>query len=126
MVWETGLKIQLPPGVFFAYPSSLFYHFNHNLKGKPASSLSKTSKCSLLLDAEVVCTNGEVPTKDNCRPLSWKDDHFRGSCVWFNQATMFQSAEVGVDTLKHAKELGLNTTCDNDVLRNQGIDFLSP
>ncbi|OSD06260.1 hypothetical protein PYCCODRAFT_1422577 [Trametes coccinea BRFM310] len=32
VVWEAKIIIQIPPGVFVAYPSSLFYHFNYDCK----------------------------------------------------------------------------------------------
>jgi hypothetical protein len=32
--------------------------------------------------------------------------------VWFNQATMFQTAELGFDTIKQAEEAGVSAQCD--------------
>ncbi|KAG2337864.1 hypothetical protein BDR05DRAFT_838057, partial [Suillus weaverae] len=58
VIWEAGLVIEMPPGVFVMYPSSLFFHFNVDIYGGDG----------------------------------------RGSCVWFNQASMFQTAELGFAT----------------------------
>ena len=33
--------------------------------------------------------------------------------MWFNQASMFQTAEIGEDTIKEAQAKGKNTVCDN-------------
>ncbi|EIM79212.1 uncharacterized protein STEHIDRAFT_116684 [Stereum hirsutum FP-91666 SS1] len=90
VIWEAGVIIEIPAGVFVAYPSSLFYHFNW--------------------DIEVVTTeDGSRPTRENSQPLDGTDG--RGSAVWFNQATMFQSAETGYDTMVQAKAAGADTTC---------------
>ncbi|KIY60753.1 hypothetical protein CYLTODRAFT_495533, partial [Cylindrobasidium torrendii FP15055 ss-10] len=32
VIWEANIMIELPAGVFLAYPSSLFYHFNINIE----------------------------------------------------------------------------------------------
>lgn len=31
VIWEAAIIIEIPPGVFVAYPSSLFYHFNFDV-----------------------------------------------------------------------------------------------
>lgn len=31
VIWEAGVIIEIPAGVFVAYPSSLFYHFNWDI-----------------------------------------------------------------------------------------------
>lgn len=31
VIWEAGVIIEIPAGVFIAYPSSLFYHFNWDI-----------------------------------------------------------------------------------------------
>ncbi|KAF8992458.1 hypothetical protein BDZ89DRAFT_1151085 [Hymenopellis radicata] len=99
VIWEAGICVELPPGVFLLYPSSLFFHFNVDLK-----------------DVEIVATaNGEVPTRENSYALSdpiprrpevseedWAEGNGRGSVVWFNQASMFQTSETGFETLKKA------------------------
>lgn len=64
--------------------------------------------------------DGAFPTPENSRPLDshspddgWAAAEGRGSCVWFNQASMFQTAEIGEDTIKEAQAKGKNTVCDN-------------
>jgi hypothetical protein len=32
VIWEAGIIIELPPGVFLMYPSSLFFHFNIDME----------------------------------------------------------------------------------------------
>ncbi|KAJ3860187.1 hypothetical protein EV359DRAFT_49625, partial [Lentinula novae-zelandiae] len=34
VIWEAGIALELPPGVFLFYPSSLFLHFNIDLNRK--------------------------------------------------------------------------------------------
>lgn len=34
VIWEAGIAIEIPPGVFVFYPSSLFLHFNIDLSCK--------------------------------------------------------------------------------------------
>lgn len=59
------------------------------------------------LDIKFVTTEGdELPTPENSKPIQDGDDDGRGSVVWFNMATMFQSSESGADTLKEARERG--------------------
>lgn len=41
-----------------------------------------------------------------------EDGHGRGSMVWFNQASLFQSAETGFMTLTDAKAAGHSGTTD--------------
>ncbi|KAE9393022.1 hypothetical protein BT96DRAFT_999823 [Gymnopus androsaceus JB14] len=117
VIWEAGLAFELPPGVFALYPSSLFLHFNVDL-------------CHLPI---VTTPNGERPTKENSTPLyfcdheshdddeAWQRADGRGSMVWFNQASMVQTSELGVSTLKLAKELGMETTCDASVWMKKDI-----
>ncbi|PBK98511.1 hypothetical protein ARMGADRAFT_1026501 [Armillaria gallica] len=64
---------------------------------------------------EVVTTpDGEVPNAKNSHPLynQWDEGEERGSCVWFNQATMFQSSELGIATMKKAREDGREVDID--------------
>ena len=68
-------------------------------------------------DVEFVRTRGQLPDKDNSSPLDGADG--RGSCVWFNQASMFQFAELG-GTVKEAIKEGLPTTCNALDLLEQG------
>ncbi|KAJ3861722.1 hypothetical protein EV359DRAFT_66246 [Lentinula novae-zelandiae] len=68
--------------------------------------------------------NGEKPTSDNSTPLyscnchshdqnsPWARAEGRGSMVWFNQVSMFQTSELGINTLREAREAGMETNCD--------------
>ncbi|KAI0691741.1 hypothetical protein C8Q76DRAFT_698506 [Earliella scabrosa] len=94
VLWEAGLVIELRPGCLLFYPSSLFTHFNVNIED-----------CSV-----VTTSDGAVPTPENSSPVNGVQG--RGSVVFFNQATMFQLAELGC-TVKEAKKLGIKSTCDN-------------
>ncbi|KAF9056956.1 hypothetical protein BDP27DRAFT_1163326, partial [Rhodocollybia butyracea] len=38
VIWEAGIALELPPGVFVLYPSSLFLHFNIDLSREHAPS----------------------------------------------------------------------------------------
>lgn len=42
VIWEAGICLELPPGVFLLYPSSLFFHFNvdRTLRVSPSGCLS--------------------------------------------------------------------------------------
>ncbi|KAI0694477.1 hypothetical protein C8T65DRAFT_698961 [Cerioporus squamosus] len=94
VLWEARLIIELPVGVLILYPSSLFIHFNIDL-----STL------------HVVTTqDGSLPTPANSTPL--QNVEGRGSIVMFNQASMFQLAELGC-TVKEAQQAGKTSTCDN-------------
>ncbi|KAF8335643.1 hypothetical protein F5887DRAFT_921052 [Amanita rubescens] len=76
----------------------------------------------VLVDIEkhiVVTNNGEYPTPDNSVPLN--DGTGRGSAVWFNQASMFQTAELGVSTIAEAKRFGMDATCDAKGLIDNGL-----
>jgi hypothetical protein len=33
VIWEAGIIVEMPPGVFVMYPSSLFFHFNVDMCG---------------------------------------------------------------------------------------------
>ncbi|KAG2139779.1 hypothetical protein DEU56DRAFT_755527 [Suillus clintonianus] len=65
-----------------------------------------------------MCTNGALPTEENSSCLDGGDG--RGSCVWFNQATMFQSAELGFATVADAQKAGAPCTSDASLLIHQG------
>ncbi|KAK1230497.1 hypothetical protein PQX77_006425 [Marasmius sp. AFHP31] len=111
VIWEAGIALELPMGVFVLYPSSLFLHFNVDIA-----------------NLEIVVTkDGRRPTKDNSQPLDclcgkramehdqdWQESKGRGSMVWFNQATMFQTTELGFDTVQQARDAGAQTTCQTD------------
>ncbi|KAJ3806128.1 hypothetical protein F5876DRAFT_50597 [Lentinula aff. lateritia] len=77
------------------------------------------------LELPVVTTvNGEKPSKQNSNPLyfcgcdshegnqGWAEADGRGSMVWFNQASMFQTSETGFNNLKEAREAGADDKCD--------------
>lgn len=91
----------------FVYPSSLFYHFNIDINGWWFDLSTNNLTHYYLLDIKFVTTEGDaLPTPENCRPIQDGDDDGRGSVVWFNMATMFQSSESGADTLKEVRERG--------------------
>lgn len=78
VLWEAGMAIQLPPWVMAAYPSSLFSCYNIDV-----------------CDIKFVTTDGdERPTPENSTPLEPGDHKGRGSLIFFNQATMYQSSET--------------------------------
>ncbi|KAL0064995.1 hypothetical protein AAF712_007986 [Marasmius tenuissimus] len=117
VIWEAGVALELPMGVFVLYPSSLFLHFNVDLS-----------------NLNFVVTDGERPTKGNSRPLEclcrnsqadhgedWEKAHGRGSMVWFNQASMFQTTELGYNTIAQASAAGAQTTCDAEEWLGSGI-----
>jgi hypothetical protein len=67
----------------------------------------------------VTTEDGSVPTKETARPLgvneaAWTRGDGRGSMVWFNQASMFQTAELGIPTVKEVIQQGLDATSDVD------------
>ncbi|KAJ3927749.1 MAG: hypothetical protein NXY57DRAFT_1042181 [Lentinula lateritia] len=117
MIFVFGIALELPPGVFLFYPSSLFLHFNVDLEHLPIF----TTK------------NGEKPTSNNSTPLyscnchshdqnsAWARAEGRGSMVWFNQASMFQTSELGINTLREAREAGMDTNCDAKFWLEQGV-----
>ncbi|KAF9025383.1 hypothetical protein BDP27DRAFT_1351787 [Rhodocollybia butyracea] len=108
VIWEAGIALELPPGAFLFYPSSLFLHFNIDLSHLPI----------------VTTPNGERPTRENSKPLyfcgckshpkdgAWAQAEGRGSMVWFNQASMFQTSETGMNTLKDARVAGVSDVCN--------------
>ncbi|KAL0578309.1 hypothetical protein V5O48_003686 [Marasmius crinis-equi] len=117
VIWEAGVALELPMGVFVLYPSSLFLHFNVD-----AANLN------------IVATDGEKPTKENSKSLnclcgntqsdhdeSWKNADGRGSMVWFNQSSMFQTTELGYNTVAQARAAGAETTCNVDEWLEKGI-----
>ncbi len=62
-------------------------------------------------DLKIVTTSdGSAPTPANSSPLQGVEG--RGSIVLFNQASMFQLAELG-STVSDAKLRGKVATCDN-------------
>ncbi|KAA1471025.1 hypothetical protein DENSPDRAFT_849962 [Dentipellis sp. KUC8613] len=101
VLWEAGVIIQVPPGVFVAYPSSLFLHFNFD---------------RFLI---VTTPDGQLPTPETVEYLDGRDG--RRSSVWFTQATLVQTAELGYMTVDMAKAAGLSGKCDKDQLIASGI-----
>lgn len=125
VIWEAGIALELPPGVFVFYPSSLFLHFNIDLSRRYCPILALHPSPWLVIDLPIVTTlNGEKPSKQNSKPLyycgcnshegsqAWAEADGRGSMVWFNQASMFQTSETGFNTLKEAREAGAKDKCD--------------
>jgi hypothetical protein len=51
----------------------------------------------------------------------WLEGEVRGSFVWFNQATMFQTSELDYATVKLAKAAGVHTNCDVQKMLSEGI-----
>ncbi|KIY62979.1 hypothetical protein CYLTODRAFT_158530 [Cylindrobasidium torrendii FP15055 ss-10] len=123
VIWEANIIIQLPAGVFLAYPSSLFYHFNINKEDIRAD----------LRDARIVVGrrgvqptpyNTEPLTKRNAKPEHWKEgEHIRGSAVWFCQASMYQPSELGVPTMQAGRQSGRSVSVNWDDLMERGEVF---
>lgn len=63
-------------------------------------------------------TTGALPTPETSQSL--RDVQGRGSCVWFNQACMFQTAELGCSSVGEAKKAGLDGQCDAQGLIRDG------
>ncbi|KAF8225685.1 hypothetical protein L208DRAFT_1055584, partial [Tricholoma matsutake] len=90
VIWEAGVVIELPPWVLLLYPSSLLYHFNIDIHA-----------------IQFLATDGlQRPTPANSRPITAGDECSRGSLVYFNQATMYQTSETGYATIGEAVEAG--------------------
>ncbi|KAF8237641.1 hypothetical protein L208DRAFT_1245828, partial [Tricholoma matsutake] len=90
VIWEAGVVIELPPWVLLLYPSSLLYHFNIDIHA-----------------IQFLATDGlQRPTPANSRPITAGDECGRGSLVYFNQATMYQTSETGYATIGEAVEAG--------------------
>lgn len=45
----------------------------------------------------------------------------RGLCVWFNQSSTFQTAELGFATIAQAREAGVPCNSDSSSLISQGF-----
>ncbi|KAF9024466.1 hypothetical protein BDP27DRAFT_1376774 [Rhodocollybia butyracea] len=72
----------------------------------------------------VTTPNGERPTRENSKPLyfcgckshpkdgAWAQAEGRGSLVWLNQASMFQTLETGMNTLKDTRVAGALDICN--------------
>lgn len=58
-------------------------------------------------------TDGNVrPTPENSTPIGPGDEEGRGSIVFFNQASMYRSSELGGDSVVEAKKKGKSTIRD--------------
>ncbi|KAF9471692.1 hypothetical protein BDN70DRAFT_819685 [Pholiota conissans] len=91
VLWDAGVAIQMPPWTMVAFPSSLLYHFNIDIS-----------------EFTFVTTEGNArPTPGNSVPIQEGDGDGRGSIVYFNQASMYQSSETGCSTLKEAEKKGI-------------------
>ncbi|KIY62105.1 hypothetical protein CYLTODRAFT_494872 [Cylindrobasidium torrendii FP15055 ss-10] len=128
-IWDANLFIQLPPGVVLTYPSALFYHFNYDLDDllpflspERKAELDEILSKARLRDVDIVVSPTEptAATRHLCTPLS-DSMQARGSCVFFIQATMFQSSELDTDTLKNARAQGKDTGCDVEELKLRGM-----
>ncbi|TFK57991.1 hypothetical protein BDN72DRAFT_907214 [Pluteus cervinus] len=90
VIWDAGIIIEAPPWTALVYPSSLFLHFNIDIKDIKI----------LTLDSEVIPSSEE---REKCERASIAG---RGSMVFFNQASMFH-LETGEVTLKNAQAANL-------------------
>ncbi|KAA1480172.1 hypothetical protein DENSPDRAFT_855735, partial [Dentipellis sp. KUC8613] len=77
--------------------------------------------CLLFIHGFVIVTtpDGKLPTRETAEPLDGRDG--RRSSVWFNQASLIQTAELGYPTVGAAKKAGLAGTCDVQELLEKGI-----
>lgn len=102
----------MPPWTMAIYPSSLFYHFNVDVKGELHWWLIDRL-LNPQLDIQFVTTDSDAqPTPENTRPVKEGDREGRGSMVFFNQATMRTLPETGEDTLIEATDGGHSGTSD--------------
>lgn len=108
VIWEAGVVIELPPWVLLLYPSSLLYHFNIDVDGGSPQRIFLNSPYSYCTPAiQFVATDGlQRPTPENSRPIKAGDECGRGSLVYFNQATMYQTSETGYATVGEAIKAG--------------------
>ncbi|KIY53299.1 hypothetical protein FISHEDRAFT_69150 [Fistulina hepatica ATCC 64428] len=101
-IWDFGIVIQIPPGCFMLYPSALLFHFNVDIVESEVEPKKPGEGISLYVNAD------------------WANANGRGSCVWFNQASMFVS-ELDSDSLAEAICKGLDGRCDKDALIAAGL-----
>ena len=107
VIWEAGVVIELPPWVLLLYPSSLLYHFNIDIDGRSSGGFLCLSYSYLTPAIQFVATDGlQRPTPENSRPIKAGDESGRGSLVYFNQATMYQTSETGYATVGEAIKAG--------------------
>ncbi len=67
----------------------------------------------------------EKPSSKHSSPLNnpWEQGEERGSCVWFSQATMFQTSELNIPTMKAGRAAGMDVNCDYESLIDSGNFF---
>lgn len=107
------MAIELPPWVVLIYPSSLLHHYNVDVLGKQFIFYSYNFQSPLmpLADFKFVTVDGtERPTPENSTPIVDTDGRGRGTFVYFNQSSMYQSAETDSDTLADAARAQKETT----------------
>ena len=63
--------------------------------------------------------NGESPTPENSTRLN--GSRGRGSIVWLNQSSPFQTSELDTRTVREAQEQGLAATSDAGALIDEGL-----
>ena len=132
MLWEAGVIIELPPWVVALYPSSLLYHFNVDISGKPCNRFNSNEiDRPPFLDFQFVAApERELPTPENSSPLGVGCEEGRGSLVYFNEAGMHQSSETGFPTLGAAVRGGhsgkTNYTGDIQQCFEQHVQFVQP
>ncbi|KIY61514.1 hypothetical protein CYLTODRAFT_459808 [Cylindrobasidium torrendii FP15055 ss-10] len=97
------------------YPSALFYHFDYGIKDvkdhvkkgewDALFKAFETAEIKGMRDVEILASPVEpaAANRDQRQPLDADGFQMRGSCVFFNQATMFQTTEPGTAALKEAK-----------------------
>ena len=109
-IWEAGVVIELPPWVLLLYLLSLLSHFNIDINGEPCqpdSPPQPQGSLGALPDIKFVATDSlECPTPKNSWPVKEGDEYGRGSLVYFNQATMYQTSETGHATIQEATQAG--------------------
>lgn len=112
VLWEAGVIVQLPPWTVFLYPSSLLTHFNIDIHGRSQRCIpQKAPDKASALDIRFVTTEGEErPTPENSTPIEPGDEEGRGTFVYFNEATMYQSSETGFGSLHEARKAKQSVT----------------
>lgn len=74
----------------------------------------------MFTDFQVITTeDGVAPTESSAMPLDGSEG--RGSVVLYNQASLFQAAELPFPTVGMVQAAGLNAACDNARLAEAGI-----
>lgn len=115
MIWEPSVIIQLPPWVALLYPSALFLDFNIDLEGTAFLPFPLASPLCLTLSSQTSSLSQHL--RESCpllltHALHEADSEGRGSLVFFNQASLFQSSETDSATLAEARRAGRSTTTD--------------